>query len=473
MTRLHHRVRRAAAGALALAPIVLAGCGIEDNLLEPQQPGIITPEAVEAAGATGAQALYVGAIGALQNWSPGGGNNNNQNIMMYADLLTDVWETSDTFSQRIDMDRRVVQTNDAEITGRYATITQSRGYFRDALNSLKANLPAEPEKQAEMYFALGLTELSMGEVFCNGIPLGETNGGVVKYSKPYTNAAVFTLAVAHLDSALALTGGTNALSVRVKNAALVAKGRALVDLGKFTEAAAAVASVPLTYQYALTFSQPTLSNVVWVNNYSASSSSRYSVGDSVAYNISTNQQTLIRNAIPFASAKDPRVPVTGSYASATKGFDGGTPYVRADAFNARETPMVLASGIDARLIEAEAKLQANDIAGMMTILNALRTTAQTLGNLAVPAMAALPAPASQTAAASLFFREKAFWQFARGMRLGDLRRLVRQYGRTEDQAFPEGGFGKPPFAFGDDMNFPVPDSEKANSNFTGCIDRKA
>ena len=35
----------------------------------------------------------------------------------------------------------------------------------------------------------------------------------------------------------------------------------------------------------------------------------------------------------------------------------------------------MVSGIDARLIEAEAKLNANDIAGMMTILNALRTRA--------------------------------------------------------------------------------------------------
>ena len=40
----------------------------------------------------------------------------------------------------------------------------------------------------------------------------------------------------------------------------------------------------------------------------------------------------------------------------------------------------MVSGIDARLIEAEAKLNANDIAGMMTILNALRAAPPKIGN---------------------------------------------------------------------------------------------
>jgi hypothetical protein len=456
---------------LALAPLALSGCSIEDHLLEPQQPGIISPESVAAAGLAGAQALYVGAIGALQNWTCGGGNNNNQNMCMYADLLTDVWKTSDTFSQRIDMDRRVVQTNDGEVTGRYATMQQSRGYYRDALNSLKQFNTTEPEKQGEMYFALGYTELNFGEFFCNGIPFGSTADGQPVYTKPITNQETFALAIAHLDSAITLSSGTTALAVRVRNAAMVAKGRALVDMGKFAEAAAAVAGVATSYQYILTYSQPTLSNAIWVNHYSASSSARYVVGDSVA--VVNGVDAVIRNAIPFGSANDPRVPVTGTYKSTTSGFDGSTAYVRANIWTARETPTVLTSGVDARLIEAEAKLNANDVAGMMTILNALRASPQTLGGLAVAAMPALATPATQAAATNLLFREKAFWQFGRGTRLGDLRRLIRQYNRAEDQTFPEGGFHKAPFAFGDDVNLPVPDSEKQNPNFTGCIDRKA
>jgi len=91
-------------------------------------------------------------------------------------------------------------------------------------------------------------------------------------------------------------------------------------------------------------------------------------------------------------------------------------------------------------------------------------------------MTALATPASKDAAVNLFFREKAFWQFGRGNRLGDLRRLIRQYGRAADgsDTFPIGKFHKAGGAsYGVDVNLPVTDNEKQNPNFTGCTDRKA
>ena len=63
----------------------------------------------------------------------------------------------------------------------------------------------------------------------------------------------------------------------------------------------------------------------------------------------------------------------------------------------------------------------------MTILNALRGAMQTIGSFKTTAMATLATPASKDAAVTLFFREKAFWTFGRGQRLGDERRLIRQY----------------------------------------------
>jgi hypothetical protein len=76
-------------------------------------------------------------------------------------------------------------------------------------------------------------------------------------------------------------------------------------------------------------------------------------------------------------------------------------------------------------------------------------------------MAALATPGSAAAATDLFFREKAFWQFGRSMRLGDEGRLVRQYGRTADTVFPTGTLhknGGPPY--GTDVNLPVTDNER-------------
>jgi hypothetical protein len=82
------------------------------------------------------------------------------------------------------------------------------------------------------------------------------------------------------------------------------------------------------------------------------------------------------------------------------------------------------------------------------------------------------APTTKDAALTVFFREKAFWQFGRGFRLGDLRRLIRQYGKTQDTVFPVGPLFKGG-TYGTDVNLPMVDSELTNPNFHGCIDRSA
>ena len=139
----------------------------------------------------------------------------------------------------------------------------------------------------------------------------------------------------------------------------------------------------------------------------------------------------------------------------------------------RSDPVNLASGLDARLVEAEAALQADNFTAMMTILNALRAAPPALTATLTPAaMPPLPVPANKTAAVTLFFREKAFWTFGRGQRFGDLRRLVRQYGRPQTQVFPTGAFFKGG-TYGTDVNLDVSSLELANPQFTACLDRNA
>jgi hypothetical protein len=474
MTRLGIHARWAVAGLLAIGALSFSACGVTDDLLEPQQPGTIKPGDIASAGAAGAEALRIGALGGLHDWTQGGGGGNSNNIMMMADLLTDVWKSGDTFTQHNETDQRVIQLNNSVLQNAYTAAQRSRGYFHDAIRAMQVAVPDSASQLAEMYWGLGLVEMSLSEVFCNGVPFGDVVDGVPSYTNPLTNQEGFALAVTHYDSALALATGSDPLGVGIRNAALVAKARTLVDMGDFDGAATLVASVPTSYQYTLTYSQPTQSNEIWTHNGQGRSTARLVVGDSV--DLLNGAENIVHNAIPFASAHDPRVPVVGSSTDATvTSIDNATPYVQQQIWLHREDPNVLASGIDARLIEAEAALQNDDVPGMMTILNALRSSPQTLGAFQVPAMAELPEPASKEDAVSLFFREKAFWQFARGTRLGDLRRLIRQYGRTQDQVFPTGLFtkanGAPPF--GTDVNLPVTDNEKSNPNFHGCIDRSA
>ena len=466
MNIVRYRARWAiAASMVTVAPLLLGSCNVNDTLLEPQQPGVIGPESVD--NAIGAEALRIGALqqlsavtgGGTTMWSSGG-------------TLADEWKSSDTFFQTDETDRRTIPTNNSQVSGQYQNAQVARGHAKTAIEALKKHSPERAAHIAQMYFALGFIELNLNEHFCNGIPFGITENGVPKYVEPITNAEGFALAIARFDSGLTLVAtipASDAFGTSVKNGLLVAKARAQMDLAQFAGAATTVASVPTSFAWNLTYSTTAGDNGPYGMN-GVPASSRYVVSDS--FDFFNGQLNVVRNALPFASARDPRVPVLGSTTGTQKGIDAYTSWVGSAVWSDRSAPVTLVNGIDARLIEAEAKLQANDVPGMMTILNALRTAPQQLGKLAVPATTPLATPATREDAISLLFRERAFWQFGRGQRIGNLRRLIRQYGRSQDRVFPTGQYFKSG-VYGTDVNLPVTDNEQTNPNFKGCIDRNA
>ena len=81
-------------------------------------------------------------------------------------------------------------------------------------------------------------------------------------------------------------------------------------------------------------------------------------------------------------------------------------------------------------------------------------------------------PGSAAGREDLHFRERAFWLYSTGHRLGDLRRLIRQYGRGAETVFPTGAYFKGGL-YGTDVNLPIPQEEENNANFTACLDRNA
>ena len=102
---------------------------------------------------------------------------------------------------------------------------------------------------------------------------------------------------------------------------------------------------------------------------------------------------------------------------------------------------------------------------MVASLNALRSDAANNGGFS---LAALADPGTQAGREDLLFRERAFWLFATGHRLGDLRRLVRQYGRGVDAVYPNGTYVKTGTVYGNNTELPVPFDERNNPNYTGC-----
>jgi hypothetical protein len=273
-----------------------------------------------------------------------------------------------------------------------------------------------------------------------------------------------------------LATGTTAQAVLVSNAAKVGKARALMGNNNYAAAAALVAGIPTSFKYQTTFSLTTSGNIIWDQPFSQN---RYTGADSVEGN---SRNLLVKNAIPFCSAKDPRLPCTDLFTTTKKvGQDGGT-IMRTTTRFGRLTAIDVVSGIDARLIEAEAALKANDVTTWLAKLNGLRTGPDRITQLdsgvtlTATSLPALAEPGTADARINLTFREKAFWTFSHGQRLGDLRRLVRQYGRPATQVFPEGPHYKTS-AYGSDVNLPIHTDEQNNPKFKeaggACLDRNA
>jgi hypothetical protein len=485
MKHILRRGRRIAAfgAAVLTATASLQACArFTDPLLEAEDPDIINPS--NLASADGATAIYLGTFTRLRNATIGTTGSGGEGSWLFGGLLADEWSTSSTFVQNDETDQRSIRLNNSTVTQAFRALSRVRTTSNQAIAALKEYRPTESANIAEMYFHRGFAEMQLAQDFCNGIPISDAAGEDIVLGPQESVDAVFKRAVASFDSALALVGSsTDAASVRVARATRIAKARALLGIGldRAAEAAALVttANVPTTFTYDLTMSQNAGTNSIWSQGVSQR---RYSVGDSVEGNA---RNLLVRNAIPFFSSGDPRIraaySVSANGRDTTKGQDGLV-YTRSTPLYGQLTPVAIVNGIDARLVEAEARLAANDIAGMTAILNALRATppspfaafgvAQGPAALTAASLPPLAVPASRDAAINLLFREKAFWTFSRGQRLGDLRRLVRQYGRTPENVFPVGQHYRGG-TYGPDMNLPVVVEEEVNPNFKGCTNRNA
>lgn len=448
--------RVAAAAALGLLPIALGACsGVTDSLLEAEDPDIINPSNVRSPSA--ALAVRNGALERFRTITAGG-----ESTWLFGGLLADEWGTSSTFVQNDETDKRTIETNNGSITRMFRDLNRVRTASNQAVALLREFYPDSSAAIAEMYFARGFAEMQLAQDFCSAIPLSDAAGDGIALVGPSATADVFATAIASYDSALALVGdATTGSAVRIARASRIGKARALVGVGQFSAAAAEVASIPTSYTYDHTFALASGDNTIWGQNPSAR---RYLVGDSLEGN---GRDILVRNNLPFFSAGDVRVPAsyTISRGDTVQSQDGST-NSRTTSLYDRSTAVAVVNGIDARLIEAEAALQANDPVTMLLILNALRAEPQTIGTVTTdPAdLPPLALPATRDAQIDLLFREKAFWTFSRGQRLGDLRRLIRQYGRTQDNVFPVGPHYRGG-EYGTDVTLPVPQQEENNPNF--------
>jgi hypothetical protein len=454
----------------------LAACNT-DKLLTVPTPDVVLPKDINTPAAL--PSAYAAAIGDFQVGYAGGYGSAtldyNEGLAQMSGLFTDELLNAETYPTRLEVDLRDVSEINSSTLQTFHDMQRARASAELVSSRFRALDPSSPDG-AEIQALAAFSYVLFAENYCNGVPTSTVNDdGTFTFGTPQTGTQLLNAAIAKFDSAIAVASAAGSAGSKALNLARIGKGRALLDLNQPANAAAAVANVPSTFNYSILHSENTgrQNNAIFAFNYLEQ---RFSGG---------NQEGV--NGLPFVTANDPRAPFIRLPGTAGFGFDASTPLYLSTKFPEYKAPTPLAIGAEARLIEAEAALRAGNPGAFLISLNAARAAAPTYTADADPTGIPEPSPTPLTAAdipadaagqQNLLFRERALTMYLTGHRLGDLRRLVWQYGRNSESVFPTGPYqptnpSKAGADYGTQVNFPIPREETNNPNFQGCTNTTA
>jgi starch-binding outer membrane protein, SusD/RagB family len=485
MTKPMHHTRSAVRAALAATLLagVLAACD-QDKLLTVPTPDVVLPQ--DIVGRAALPSAFAAAVGDFQLAYAGGYGaqlpllDYNEGLAQITALMTDEMLNAETYNTRIEIDRRAITNINSSTLQTFQVAQQARATADLVAGRYREFDPDNPQ-HAEVQALAAFMHVMFAESYCNGVPTSRVlPDGSFEYGAPQSGTQLLTTAVAKFDSAITVAVAAGAEGSEALNLARIGKGRALLDLGQYAEAAAAVAAVPSSFQYDIEHSETTgrQNNAFFAFNYLES---RFTIADREGI-----------NGLPFVTLDDPRAPV---FLAADLfgenyecGFDGSTPLYFTTKYRDYKSPTPLALGAEARLIEAEVALKNGDAATFLAKLNEARAEAPTypsdpgttsLDRPKPPALTAADVPATAQGRLDLLFRERALALFLTGHRIGDLRRLTYQYGRAPESVWPTGPYqddnpDKQGTNYGADVNLPIPQEESNNPSFTGqCTNRSA
>lgn len=462
VTHMRHRFGRAALAGVRILPLaagalILSSCSREELL------GVPTPDEIPVDVSTtpaGANSQRIAAIGNFATFYAGDVSGSGVGLAIASGLLSDEMESARPGTEHLD--QRTQNESLFPVTSPWNFAGQAQTQLRRALRYVESYVPASATRTtqlAELHALLGFTYVLLGENYCGAVPIGDAND-----ENPGTeilnNTQLFDRAIAEFN-AVGTTLGTQATTADTTMRRLAAVGLARAHLNKndpsaaVNAIAAAPGGVPTTFAYNITYSTTTIVNAMydWMNatlNF-APADREGGVG------------------LDFVSANDPRVTVrrVDGVATTQAGQDGAQHYLQT-VFSIPNAPVRLASGVEARLIEAEALVRANDPTYIAKV-NEARATRTDLPALA-PAV-------GQAAQVDQVMRERAFWFWGTAHRVGDLRRLMRQYGRAANTVWPNGPYFKGG-VFGTDVNLKPAQAEQNNPQYNeearaACIPTEA
>ncbi|MDB4882256.1 MAG: RagB/SusD protein [Gemmatimonadetes bacterium] len=482
-------VSRRAIRAMLLAGALLGAMSVvacdQAKLLTSPTPDVVQPKDISSRAAL--PSAYAAALGDFQLAYGGGYGGGpplldlNEGLAQITALLSDELLDAETFTSRIEIDRRATTNINTTALQIFQDVQRARATADLVSSRYREFDPANPQR-AETQALAAFMYVMLAEDYCNGVPTSLVkDDGTFEYGAAQSGTQLLSTAVAKFDSAITVAAAAGAGGASALNLARVGKGRALLDLGDLAGAASAVSEVPSKYEYDIQHSETTgrQNNAFYTFNYLER---RFTIADREGV-----------NGLPFVSLDDPRASVfaAGSVFGSQydQGFDGSTPLYFTSKYDDFKSPTPLAIGAEARLIEAETALRTGNVATFLAKLNAARQNAPTYPADPDPKSPDRPAPVdlklsdvptTSAGQQDLLFRERALTLFLSGHRVGDLRRLTYQYGRAPESVWPTGPYqldnpDKQGTNYGADVNLPIPQEESNNPQLAGgsCTNRSA
>jgi starch-binding outer membrane protein, SusD/RagB family len=446
--------------ACARRALLACGCAVImtacDSVLEVDDPTAAKPGSLDNEAAVPTTlAAAVGAFQLAYSGAPGGGSFVDGQVTA-SGVLADEFHVSESFTTRIDVDQRETAVNNATMLGLYARLHTARrlGEFSAALHD-RFEGTRNTAGHAHALNLAGFAYVLFAENYCSGVPFSTILAdGTIEYGAPLTTAQMLERAIAVFDEAAAMAAAAG--SADQLNLARTGRARALLGLDRAAEAAAAAAEVPTTFAYRIFHSLASArqNNGIWGGNH-----------DRRGISVSDREGNA---GLPYRTDADPRVRQQRGTGTQANGFDNTTPLFLQLKYPEQASNAILASGVEARLIEAEAQLRSGG--DWLGTLNALRTNppSTVFASSDYPdldQLAPLEDPGTAEARLDLLFRERAYWLWLTSHRVGDLRRLERQYGRNAAAAgWPTGTYFRGG-DYGSHVSLPIPFDEMNNPRF--------
>jgi hypothetical protein len=277
-----------------------------------------------------------------------------------------------------------------DVNGDWARLHTARYVAEAGLVRMKTVLGTGFETNANTpraYLDAGYANRFLGENVCNAV----YDGGPA-----LPNSSHFVRAESLFTRALTISRALN--TTALPHAALAGRAQVYANQGKWTEAAADAALVPVTFRHNAVFSLNT---------------TRENMG--LAAQTITRREVTVWNTV-WVTDRDPRAlyDTVRTGTAITRGQDGTTNFFRQRKYLTLGDPVALAKGTEMLLIRAEAALRANDLTNAMVFINQGRTAAS---------LAPLTATTVDAAYVHLM-RERGAVLWLEGRRLFDLKRWL-------------------------------------------------